>query len=315
MSVYTIFLIFLIKNTSSQLPELFQSFVLDNITEQSVWDNYIATTVSHRCNSTEFSEEYKNSCMTRNTANIRSVKIARLYNKINELNAFIANHTGNNEWMWRREGFTSFHFDKMDVMQTLSDDPRVKTICEIGFNTGYSAMNFLIANPAANVISFDIFYHFYASSAVQGIHSLFPDRELLVIAGDSKHTVPMFVKLVDKPLCNLIFIDGGHTPEQFTTDLLQMKALADPTYHRIIVDDIEQLPLEDVWVSLIENNTIKHHVAYEADARPCMQWDIHPEGTHYVFDFDEERCQSTFDILGRPFTWKSRIAIGEYIFP
>ena len=37
--------------------------------------------------------------------------------------------------------------------------------------------------------------------------------------------------------CNLIFIDGGHTYEVVSNDILKMKSFANESYNRVIIDD------------------------------------------------------------------------------
>jgi predicted O-methyltransferase YrrM len=91
-------------------------------------------------------------------------------------------------------------------MQSLADDHQVENICEIGFNAGYSALNFLSSNPTASIVSFDLLEHDYAYAAINALHSMYPSRNLVVIAGDSKIAVKDFHEMRPDFRCNLIFI-------------------------------------------------------------------------------------------------------------
>ena len=53
------------------------------------------------------------------------------------------------------------YFDKVWFLSELADDPKMKNICEIGFDKGYSSLNFLLANPVARMISLDSYEHDY----------------------------------------------------------------------------------------------------------------------------------------------------------
>ena len=69
-----------------------------------------------------------------------------------------------------------------------------KNILEIGFNTGHSALLFLISNPESKLTCFDIVSHKYTMPCFEYLNSLFPGR-INLIAGDSTITVPEFYKV------------------------------------------------------------------------------------------------------------------------
>ena len=95
-----------------------------------------------------------------------------------------------------------------------------KSIMEIGFNAGHSALLFLaITPPTTKVVSFDLGEYAYVFAAKRYIDSLFPGRHTLV-TGDSTVTIPKYEEQVAHRMkdintappmrFDIIFIDGGH---------------------------------------------------------------------------------------------------------
>ncbi len=129
--------------------------------------------------------------------------------------------------------------DKYSIVQSYANDERVETICEIGFNAGYSALFMALHNPKARFIEFDIFFHNYSALSLSSLQEFFPERDFLGIGGDSTVSVPRFHRWYPDTKCNLLFIDGGHTTEALRADLENMKFLANRTYHRVLIDDTD----------------------------------------------------------------------------
>jgi hypothetical protein len=109
--------------------------------------------------------------------------------------------------------------------------------------------------PKATIIAFDVVRYLYTSAALNSLYRLFPTRDVLLIAGprsfsplphnlspprrpsgDSTKTIPRASKRL-APNCNLIFVDGGHTTDIALADIVNMRALANQTFHRVIIDD------------------------------------------------------------------------------
>ena len=108
----------------------------------------------------------------------------------------------------------------------LIDNPNIKNIIEIGFNTGVSSAYFLSARDDINVISVDIGYHRYINECKKLIDEQFPGRHKLII-GDSKQIIPELNKLEPRIKPDLIFIDGDHTEPTPIIDARNCLALAD----------------------------------------------------------------------------------------
>jgi hypothetical protein len=132
------------------------------------------------------------------------------------------------------------YMDKYTVLQSYANDERVETICEIGFNAGHSTLLMALNNPKAQFLAFDIFYHNYSALALSTLQEIYPNRDFLVIPGDSITSVPRFHRRFPHERCNLIFIDGGHDILTLRHDIEQMSMLANRSFHRLIVDDTPQ---------------------------------------------------------------------------
>jgi predicted O-methyltransferase YrrM len=172
------------------------------------------------------------------------------------------------------EGNTGlFSSSPMTLLKAAQQVPSNGTLCEIGFNAGHSAIAYLSANPKARIISFDIGHHSYSWKALQVLQHYYPDASIQLVIGDSARSVPDFIKLNPHVKCDLIFIDGGHTYEQAMADLTNMKALANPQGHVVIIDDVsiseivQQAYLHALTDGLIEASAELDTLLLPADAQ------------------------------------------------
>ena len=98
--------------------------------------------------------------------------------------------------------------------------PLPPTVCEVGFNAGYSAVTFLSHHPTARVVSFDIGEHAASFVGKAWIDLVFPDRHVLVL-GNSRLTLAAW-----RHRCDLFFIDGGHEAQLVNSDLKNAHLIA-----------------------------------------------------------------------------------------
>lgn len=117
-----------------------------------------------------------------------------------------------------------------------------------------------MANPITSILAFDVTRTLYTSAAINAISSIFPDRVVSLVTGDSTQSVPNYVHMMnghpreqslDQPSggskFNLIFIDGGHTYDVALADIVNMRALANRTYHILLVDDGSDANVRAAW--------------------------------------------------------------------
>jgi hypothetical protein len=98
-------------------------------------------------------------------------------------------------------------------------------IVEIGFNSGFSALLMLTANPNLKLTSVDICEHKYTKPCFEYISSVFPGR-ITLVEGDSTKVLADVLK-ADKDLTGYI-IDGGHGLETAEQDLRNVLLHANP---------------------------------------------------------------------------------------
>jgi len=171
------------------------------------------------------------------------------------LHAHLRTHNVKTEYIL---GHTGFHYEKARALASIFADPRVKTVCEIGFNAGHSALNALLAREGIQVISFDLgeYWDSYSKHSYQLLSNNFPNQ-LTLVMGDSTDTVPHFIRERPDQKCNILFVDGGHTKDVAAADIANMAPLANHTFHRLIVDDADWGPVREAWDEAVAGGMVK----------------------------------------------------------
>jgi FkbM family methyltransferase len=137
---------------------------------------------------------------------------------------------------------------QVDRLREFVTKRQPKSIMEIGFNAGHSALLFLaITPPTTKVVSFDLGEYAYVFAAKRYIDSVFPGRHTLV-TGDSTVTIPKYEEHVAHRMKNpntapplrfdIIFIDGGHQNDIPMKDILNSQRLASGVDTIVAIDDI-----------------------------------------------------------------------------
>jgi len=258
-----------------------------------------------------------NDCLGLAKMGIRSVKLAHTYSSIEKLLSAMEREVDielPRDWRADLEGHSLMFAEKARILQDYADDDRVDVICEIGFNAGHSVLNWVHANPKAQVVTFDITRRLYTSAAVNAINrSLFPDRNVLLITGDSLLSVPNFSRFdAHKNSCNILYIDGGHSYQVASADILNMKALANQTFHRVIIDDSEIPDVSRAWTDAQTRGVIRSLSSSVTKKTTCLDIKMMMTGPLAgAYDFLECMGQASGETGSVDIT--SGIAIGEYI--
>ncbi len=160
------------------------------------------------------------------------------------------------------EGYSTQNAACTEVMRKYASRPEVKTILEIGFNAGHSALTFLTCNPEATVVSFDLGWHDYTPYGKAYIDVNFPGRHKLIL-GDSRTTVIEYVRNNIGKQFDLIFVDGGHEYDTALADTLNVRHLAHKDTYILIDDVLADLNGPDwthgptrVWLQSVESKFI-----------------------------------------------------------
>jgi FkbM family methyltransferase len=130
------------------------------------------------------------------------------------------------------------------------------TVCEVGFNAGHSALFWLAADAAVNVVSFDLGKHGYTEHAAAFIAARFPGRSSLTI-GPSNATLKAFAaRQRGRAACDVVIADGGHSTADATSDIVDLRPLAKAGKHTLIVDNLEMVTVRAAWDSAVRDGTI-----------------------------------------------------------
>jgi predicted O-methyltransferase YrrM len=142
------------------------------------------------------------------------------------------------------EGYSQQVSQQVNDLINLTKQPNINVL-EIGFNAGHSAEVFLQNNKDLNLLSFDLGGHAYVSTAKEYIDVMYPYRHTLII-GDSRKTIPTYIKNNKNTKFDFIFIDGGHDYEIAKADLENCFQLA----HKDTIVAIDDTMFTKGWKQL-----------------------------------------------------------------
>ena len=180
---------------------------------------------------------------------IKNLSSTRLYPR---LTSFL-----NNNGFYHFEGYSQLCLPQVKDLILLTNNPNID-IMEIGFNAGHSAEIFLQMNNGSKLTSFDLGEHDYVAAAKAYIDATYPNRHNLIL-GDSRETIPKFIKGNPNKKFDVIFIDGGHDYKISNADLNNCFHLAHKDTIVIMDDTIFTMGWEDFW-SLGPTRTWTEHL-------------------------------------------------------
>lgn len=129
-------------------------------------------------------------------------------------------------------------------------------VLEIGFNSGNSAVIFLLANPYSTIYAFDICYHSYVKPCVKYLNKMFNNR-IVLIEGNSLETIPQADKKLSFGI-DIYHIDGCHNENVMIKDMENCYKLAkDGAY--LILDDTDQEPISRCYKTYIKDRKIEDY--------------------------------------------------------
>ena len=95
----------------------------------------------------------------------------------------------------------------LEAIRQHTKHTRCKTICEVGFNRGDSALLWLESCNQAQVISFSLDTRWYTQPGKRCMEEQYGER-FTYVEGDSLKTVPAFFKANPQTSCDIIHLDG-----------------------------------------------------------------------------------------------------------
>lgn len=135
----------------------------------------------------------------------------------------VANESGA-AWKDVRFGSIAAWRSQVDYYWRLATGPWVKSVCEVGFNAGHSAVVWLLANPKLVLYTFDLFDRVATRRALAHLQERFPGR-IVPFRGNSLSTVP---RAQLPTTCDLVHVDGRHSYDYVIQDLVHMQQHASP---------------------------------------------------------------------------------------
>ena len=178
---------------------------------------------------------------TKDFINTHLLSIIKDSNELLEGNIFMKHHTTE---------YTDEFLNKTKNISNIVLNKEIRKCMEIGFNSGFSALLMLISNPNIHLHCFDLGEHSYTIPCFNKIKEIFGDRINITI-GDSTQTL----KDVDEKY-QLIHIDGGHSVEVATSDIINSIRLSEPKTI-LIMDDYDGDSLKTLWDKYVALHNLK----------------------------------------------------------
>lgn len=143
--------------------------------------------------------------------------------------------------------------------------PAAVRVCEVGFNAGHSALNWLAADPRTTVDAFDLGAHPSAEAAFAYLAGKYPGRLRLTL-GDSRATLA----LVDHAkACDVVFVDGGHDGDVPAADLGNLAALA-ARGATLLVDDANMASVRAAIANATARGMIREAATLRESCSPLL---------------------------------------------
>ena len=113
--------------------------------------------------------------------------------------------------------------------------PTTPLVCEIGFNAGHSAIAWLEGRADSQLRSFELGSQPWHRPAAKFVQQRYGRHRFGMTLGPSQTTVP---KAEARGLkCDILSIDGDHLLRPAMQDIANMRKLAKPGLHVVVMDD------------------------------------------------------------------------------
>lgn len=173
-----------------------------------------------------------------------------LYHALDAAHGWYGNG-GQHHAFWPIEGYVSPA--QLVALQQLAGQGPLQ-ICQVGFNAGHSASQFLLSNPSAKLLSFDLAENAYFDKAEKLLGCLFPSRHEIV-KGNSELTIPAYHAAHPEFVCHVSFIDGDHSFDGADQDIRNMARMASPN-GIVVLDDMDIEGVRMAWIAAITNGIV-----------------------------------------------------------
>lgn len=160
-------------------------------------------------------------------------------------------HEGNIFMLHNTTNYTNVFINKAKNISKMVLNRNIKNVMEIGFNSGFSTLLMLFSNPNIQISCFDLGEHSYTLPCFRKLQETFGDRINITI-GNSISTLPR----VNNKKYDLIHIDGGHSTEVATSDIVNSHRLSKKGTV-LIMSDYDFPNLHKLWDEYVQKNGFK----------------------------------------------------------
>lgn len=162
------------------------------------------------------------------------------------------------------------------------------------------------------MLSFDVTRQPYTAAAINAINTQNPHRTVSLVTGDSTLSVPNFLRTTNNGVkCNILFVDGAHTFETAYADIVNFRALANESYHRVFIDDISSPGVKQAVDTAAAHGILRLHSTTMVNQTLCIRPGRVQSGTFlgtYYF-YRENECKYSLESDHA----QDQVLIGEYI--
>ena len=187
---------------------------------------------------------------------------------------------GNLFMLHHRTDYTEEYSVKQLNLSNVLLNKNIKSVLEIGFNSGFSTLLMLLSNPDVKVTCVDLGEHAYARPCFEKLKETFGER-IEILFGDSRVKV---LELIEQnklnrqnALYDLIHIDGSNAPDVAECDIKNAFGLS-RTGTILIMDDYNfpwLKPLWDRYIALHDLKRLNIHV-YPTQQHDLRVWGAPP---------------------------------------
>ena len=169
------------------------------------------------------------------------------------------------------EGDIESFSEEVEAFALHARKDNVKTICETGFNRGFTSLLWLVSNPTARVFSFDLGAHATVKKGAEFLQRNFVDSQgkprLTLTLGDSTKTIVDFHGKNPEVKCDFVLVDGGHDVKIAEADIANFHNMSREKV-TLIVDDTPCTAGFCIGPTAAVEGAVKKNIAEKVSAVP-----------------------------------------------
>jgi predicted O-methyltransferase YrrM len=147
-------------------------------------------------------------------------------------------------------------------------------LMEIGFNAGHSALLFLMTAPKdTTFLFFDIAEHSYVRPCFDYLRSEFPERQMELVIGDSKQSIPTWIQAHPDIKFDLIHLDGGHDYDCVRADV-HSAFMCSKKGTILLMDDMDNEYVQGFVETMLKDSRVEPVPLLETKVYPHMAFRV-----------------------------------------